>query len=403
MIEARTDRQTPASAPPGFLFGELGLLPDDWQVTTLGTLGRTLSGGTPRTSDARFWNGEIPWVSSKDMKVARLYDAIDHISSIALGNGTRLVQPGTILIVVRGMSLAHSFPVAVVERPLCFNQDIKAFVPHVDVHPEFILQWLQANQLHFLSLVTEATHGTKRIPTADLLRSYIPLPSLSEQTVIVEALSDVDRLLESMESLIAKKEIIKKATMHQLLSGKSRLPGFSREWGTKFLGEVGSFLRGRGIKRNDVSEEGLACIRYGELYTRYENYIQTPKSYISPAVAATALPINTNDILFAGSGETAVEIGRCAAYLGDAQAFAGGDIIVLRPAGHDSMFLSHLINCPIVAKQRARLGQGDAVVHISARSLAQIELHLPSPEEQIAISTVLSDMDDRNSCTEAAV
>ena len=83
----------------------------------------------------------------------------------------------------------------------------------------------------------------------------------------------------------------------------------------------------------------------------------------------------------------------CVAYLGEQPAFAGGDIVVLRPNGGISAYLGRLLNHPTIAQQKARLGQGDAVVHISARNLAQIEVHLPNPEEQTAIATILSDMD----------
>ena len=94
---------------------------------------------------------------------------------------------------------------------------------------------------------------------------------------------------------------------------------FSGAWETKQLKELGQFAKGRGIKRDDVSDEGLPCIRYGELYTRYQDCILEAVSRIPSSVAATALPIKTGDLLFAGSGETAEEIGRCAAYLGKEQ------------------------------------------------------------------------------------
>ena len=110
-------------------------------------------------------------------------------------------------------------------------------------------------------------------------------------------------------------------------------------------------------------------------------------------MAATALPIKTGDLLFAGSGETAEEIGRCAAYLGMEQAYAGGDIIVLTPLGQNSVYLGHLMNHPIVSAQKARMGQGDAVVHIYINNLAQVQIELPSITEQNAIASVLSDMD----------
>ena len=227
----------------------------------------------------------------------------------------------------------------------------------------------------------------------NLGRVQIELPPITEQNAIAEALSDVDGLLNALDALIAKKQAIKQAVMQQLLTGKTRLPGFSGAWETKRLGEIGTFAKGRGIKRDDVSAEGLPCIRYGELYTRYQDYILKVASRIPFNIAATALPIKTGDLLFAGSGETAEEIGRCAAYLGEEQAYAGGDVIVLTPSGHNPIYLGHLMNSSIVSAQKARLGQGDAVVHIYINNLAQVQIELPSITEQNAIASALSDMD----------
>ena len=221
----------------------------------------------------------------------------------------------------------------------------------------------------------------------------VVLPTIIEQRAIAKALSDVDGLLAALEALIAKKRAIKQAAMQQLLTGKTRLPGFSGAWETKWLGELGSFSKGRGIKREDVSGTGLPCIRYGELYTRYQDYILDPVSRISPAIALETLPIKKGDLLFAGSGETAEEIGICAAYIGKEPAYAGGDIITLTPSGQNSIYLGYLMNHPTVAIQKARMGQGDAVVHISANNLAQVRINLPSLTEQTAIANVLSDMD----------
>ena len=221
----------------------------------------------------------------------------------------------------------------------------------------------------------------------------VVLPATPEQRAIAEALSDVDGLLVALEALIAKKRAIKQAAMQQLLTGKTRLPGFCGGWETKRLGDIGPFSKGRGIKREDVSFEGLPCVRYGELYTRYQNYIMRVASRIPPSVALTALPIQTGDLLFAGSGETAEEIGRCAAYLGKEKAYAGGDIVVLTPSEQNSVYLGHLMNHPTVVTQKARMGQGDAVVHISASNLAQVQIRLPPLTEQAAIATILSDMD----------
>ena len=99
--------------------------------------------------------------------------------------------------------------------------------------------------------------------------------------------------------------------------------------------------------------------------------------------------------------ETAEEIGKCVAFLDDLEVYAGGDIVAFSPNGQNSMFLGYLMNHSTVASQKARMGQGDAVVHISAKNLAELELRLPKPDEQTAIATVLSDMDAELAAHEA--
>ena len=275
---------------------------------------------------------------------------------------------------------------------ICTTEIWPLMVDSEQMDSGFLYAIVQSEKFIALASVSYGTH----MPRTDwgVMRNFeVNLPKIKEQRAIAEVLSDVDGLIGALDALIAKKRAIKQATMQQLLTGETRLPGFSGAWETKRLGELGPFVKGRGIKRDDVSYEGLPCIRYGELYTRYQDFILKAVSWIPPSVAATALPIKTADLLFAGSGETAEEIGRCAAYLSEEKAYAGGDIIVLAPSGQNSIYLGHLMNHPIVSEQKARMGQGDAVVHISANNLAQVQVNLPSITEQNAIASVLSDID----------
>ncbi|MDE2688481.1 MAG: restriction endonuclease subunit S [Chloroflexota bacterium] len=222
---------------------------------------------------------------------------------------------------------------------------------------------------------------------------FVILPPLPEQRAIAAALSDADSLIGALDALIAKKQSVKQATMQRLLAGETRLPGFLGEWETRRLGDLGKFAKGSDIARNDLSSDGFPCILYGELYTRYDNYIVNPISKVSVDTAQAALPIGQGDLLFAGSGETIEDIGRCAAYLGSSTAYAGGDIIVLTPSEGNSLYLSHLLNHGSVSEQKARMGHGATIAHINSSSLAHIEVWFPPIPEQHAIAAVLSDMD----------
>jgi len=137
------------------------------------------------------------------MKTNRLYDAQDHVTEEGAKNGTRLVAPGTILIVVRGMILADEFPVAMAMRDLAFNQDLKALDCSPEVYTPFLFYWLQGNSHEILGIVDEAAHGTKRLQTDRLLNLPLLLPPLPTQRRIAGILSAYDDLIENNEQRIA--------------------------------------------------------------------------------------------------------------------------------------------------------------------------------------------------------
>ena len=335
------------------------------------------------------------YITLEQVDSGKLLGYSEEVFRTAPSRAQRILRNGDVLMsTVRPNLMAHLFFHEQVQNAVCSTGFAVLRAKHGLSVPYFLFSQLFSEGVN--DQIDKILSGSNypAINSRDVKLIEIPCPPhVSEQRAIAEVLSDVDGLINALDALIAKKRAIKQATMQQLLTGKTRLPGFSGEWKTKRLGDLGSFVKGRGIKRDDLSYEGLPCIRYGELYTRYKDYILKVESRIPPSVAATSLPIETGDLLFAGSGETAEEIGRCAAYLGKEKAYAGGDVIVLRPSGQNPVYLGHLMNHPIVSQQKARMGQGDAVVHIYINNLAQVQIELPPIEEQHAIATVLSDMD----------
>jgi len=208
---------------------------------------------------------------------------------------------------------------------------------------------------------------------------------------------DLDDELSRLGSRVARHLAdmgVSQGAMQQPSTGKTRAPSFAKPWSVSRLGELGVFLKGRGIRRDDVRQTGVPCIRYGEIYTTFGDYTTSTVSFVDRAVADEALPICTGDLLFAGSGETREEIGKCVAFMGTGPAVAGGDLVVLRGTAFNPVYLASLINTPAIAAEKAKRGQGDAVVHISSKALSDIEVSLPSREEQDAVATVLSDMND---------
>ena len=207
-----------------------------WPTRPLGNAGTWLSGGTPSKDNSAFWSGTVPWVSPKDMKAARIGDAIDHVSNAAVGNGTRLVPSDTLLMVVRGMILAHTFPVALTTSEVAFNQDIKALQAARDFLPDFLLYWLQSRAAEILKLTDVANHGTRRLPTERLFALETPVPPLPEQRKIAAILSAVDAVIKKTEAVIESLQALKKAMMQELLT--RGLPGRHTRFKQTEIGEV---------------------------------------------------------------------------------------------------------------------------------------------------------------------
>lgn len=175
-------------------------LPHGWEWVRLGELGYFLGGGTPSKHNPAFWFGEIPWVSPKDMKTKYIADAIDHISSEAIQkSAAKLIPVGSVLMVLRGMILLHSFPVAKTTVEVTINQDMKALVCALSDISEYVLLSLTGEKGRILQLVERSSHGTCRLDSGDISAFVVGLPPLAEQNRIVAKVDQLMALCDDLE------------------------------------------------------------------------------------------------------------------------------------------------------------------------------------------------------------
>ena len=175
---------------------DYGAADRDWEPTTLGSVVDLLSGGTPSKRRADYWNGTFPWVSAKDMKQFRLPDTEDHLTEEGVANGTRIAPRGSVLLLTRGMTLLNDIPVCVIQRPMAFNQDVKALRPTEAVDDEFLPYLILGNKHRLLRMVDLAGHGTGRLNSEELRALDFPLPPLEEQRAIARVLGALDDKIE---------------------------------------------------------------------------------------------------------------------------------------------------------------------------------------------------------------
>lgn len=201
-------------------------------------------GGTPSRDNLAYWNGDIPWVSPKDMKSERIAGAEECITSEGLLNSSSsMVDAGRLLMVVRSGILKHTIPVAINDVPVALNQDMKAlrFSEHLATS-DFFLRWVQG--LNDALLLAWAKQGAtvESIEHTYLAETPVPLPTLAEQHVIATFLdcetAKIDTLIAEQKKLLALLAEKRLATISRAVTRGLNPNAPMKDSGTPWLGEV---------------------------------------------------------------------------------------------------------------------------------------------------------------------
>ena len=198
---------------------------EGWVRKSLAEICTFTSGGTPSKKNDAYWIGGIPWVSGRDMKGTQLSDTTLHISQSAVDeSSTRMAPEGSLLILVRGMGLAHGAQVVELLRPCAFNQDIRAIHVASGIVPRFLVLALRHRINNSSNVLSNAAHGTLKIDMDQLKGLEIMLPSAEKQAIIVakinELLASVDELGSRYQAKLESLEELKKSLLQKAFSGE---------------------------------------------------------------------------------------------------------------------------------------------------------------------------------------
>jgi type I restriction enzyme S subunit len=370
-------------------------LPSGWELVKIKDIGKITSGTTPLRSESKYHsNGTIAWVKTTDLNNSTITVTEEKITDIALKETSLRIYPKETILVAMYGGFNQIGRTGILGVEATINQALSAIsVDKNEIYPIFLLNWLNA-QVGLWKNFAGSSRKDPNITSKDVGDfPFIKIP-YPEQKAIAQVLSTMDKAIQLTNQLIAQKELRKKWLMQNLLTGKKLLRGYDGAWKSVKLGTIGEFSKGSGISKSEILSKGFPCVRYGEIYTVHHTVIQKFNSFINEESVKISKPIYKGDILFAGSGETLEDIGKCVTFLNDVKAYAGGDIIILRPQQNiNSLFLSYLLNSDDVTKQKVSMGKGHSVVHIYPKDIAQIEIQLPPIETQTAIAQILQAAD----------
>ena len=226
-----------------------------WEVKKIGEFASCAAGGTPSTLVPAYWDGAIRWMTSGELNLKVVTNVEGRITERGLRESSaRLLPPESVLIGLAGQGKTRG-TVAISRVELCTNQSIAAIYPNEQFVPEFLYHCLDA-EYEKLRELSSGGGGRGGLTLEIIMSVSVPFPQIDEQRAIAAALSDVDGLLDSLDALIAKKQAVKQATMQQLLTGRTRLPGFGGEWGKKRLGEFAPLTYGAPLPADERAPNG---------------------------------------------------------------------------------------------------------------------------------------------------
>lgn len=204
---------------------ENGVSDESWEEKKLGEVGSWLGGGTPSTSREEYWeNGNILWITSKDMKSAVIEDTLMKVNEIGVKNSSaNYIEKPALLVVMRSGILRRTFPVAMVKKPFTVNQDLKAIIPDKD-DLEFLYWMLLSNEQRILDTCMKNGTTVESINSNALKDLTFKCPTLPEQDEIVRLIDDLlareRKAQQATEQALASIELMKKSILARAFRGE---------------------------------------------------------------------------------------------------------------------------------------------------------------------------------------
>lgn len=377
---------------PGYKRSDIGVIPEEWDIR-------------PLLSTVRIANGQVsPRVEPYKSMVLVAPDHIESSTGKLLAKKTAAEQGA-----ISGKYVFESGDIVYSKiRPylrkailadfsgLC-SADMYPLKPATDISARYILAVILGYRFSKYAESVSVRSGMPKINRTELADFSLAVPLPPEQRAIAKALSDADELLATLDQVIAKKRDLKQAAMQQLLTGKTRLPGFFGEWQKKTLGELG--VTYGGLTGKTKSDFGVGTAKYVTFMNVMTNAVIDCAAceQVNVSASETQNRVLRGDLLFNGSSETPEEVAFCSLMAEEVpdlylNSFCFG-FRLFDDQQVNGLFLTYYIRANPGREMMKSLAQGSTRYNLSKTALREASVLLPLKDEQVAIADVLSEMD----------
>ena len=367
----------------------------NWQTKKLGEICEVVGGGTPKTTNGKYWNGDLCWVTPKDLGKLSGFEIVNterKISEEGLKNSSAKLLPVGSVILSSRAPIGYVFINGV---EMATNQGCKSFICGSEIHNKYLFYFLISNTQYLNSLGSGTTF--KEVSGATLKNIYITYPTLSEQKRIVKILD------ESLKKITKAKENAGKNLQYSkdLFESYSRNVFSNKEknWDEKKLSEICIVERGsspRPIKKFFTEDpDGVNWIKIGDT-KNVNRYIYSTNQKITKAGAEKSRQVNVGDLILSNS----MSFGK--PYIMKTQGYIHDGWFVLRPNQNmDTEYFYDVISSPQVQRQFLDLASGSVVKNISGDLTKRAILPVPPIGEQRSIVKKLQSISEQTKKLEA--
>ena len=388
----------------------LGKIPIAWNLTKLKRFVQFSGGGTPSKDNLEYWQGDIPWVSPKDMKSRIISDTIDKITEEAVAeSATRVIGPGAVLIVVRSGILNHSIPVALSGTEVALNQDLKALIVDKSAVPEYLAYFIAGMQSMLLFAWRREGATVESLELELIANTVIPLPAIEQQRIIVGFLdretAKIDALIEKKERLI---ELLQEKRTALITQGVTKgldptVP--MKDSGIEWLGKIPAHWDVKPFKallsRNDsgawgedFSEDGIIVLRSTEQTLDGKWNIENPAKRRLKPRESIETRLEEGDLVVTKSSGSELHIGKTSivdksvAALNCCFSNFMQRLRLARP--NRSRIFWHFMNCPVAREQLIFLSSTTTGLgNLNGTILGNIQVPVATEDEQRKIASFL--------------